>query len=128
MSGAVAWLGDDERFQDHACKLSPGFSFSQVIGQKECLPVSSAARVVPKEMSGVSKRNEAASPVFLDCFIYFKFKIPSYTFTKTFGQKFDIFSFSSLRFIISINHYLLFKSSCLGILSESALPSIIYFL
>ena len=33
--------------------------------------------------------------------IYFKFKILFYTFTKTLGQRFDIFSSPSPRFIIS---------------------------
>ena len=41
---------------------------------------------------------------FLGLPIYFKFKILSYTFTKTLGQRFDIFSSPSPRFIISINH------------------------
>ena len=36
--------------------------------------------------------------------IYFKFKIFFYTFTKALGQRFDIFSSRSPRFIISINH------------------------
>ena len=36
--------------------------------------------------------------------IKIKKKIPFYTFTKTLGQRFDIFSFLSPRFISSINH------------------------
>ena len=36
--------------------------------------------------------------------VYSKFKILFYIFTKTLGQRFDIFSSSSPRFIISINH------------------------
>ena len=36
--------------------------------------------------------------------LYFKFKILFYTFTKTLGQRFDIFSSPSPRFIVSINH------------------------
>ena len=36
--------------------------------------------------------------------IYFKFKILFYTFTKALGQRFDIFSSPSPRFIMSINH------------------------
>ena len=41
---------------------------------------------------------------FLGLPIYFKFKILFYTFTKALGQRFDIFSFPSPRFIMSINH------------------------
>ena len=41
---------------------------------------------------------------FLGLPVYFKFKILFYTFTKTLGQRFDIFSSPSPRFIISINH------------------------
>ena len=36
--------------------------------------------------------------------VYFKFKILFYTFTKTLGQRFDIFSCPSPKFIVSINH------------------------
>ena len=42
--------------------------------------------------------------IFLGLPTYFKFKILFYTFTKTLGQRFDIFSSPSPRFIISINH------------------------
>ena len=42
--------------------------------------------------------------IFLGLPLYFKFKILFYTFTKTLGQRFDIFSSLSPRFIISINH------------------------
>ena len=42
--------------------------------------------------------------VFYGLPVYFKFKILFYSFTKTLGQRLDIFSFSSPRFIISINH------------------------
>ena len=41
---------------------------------------------------------------FFGLSVYFKFKILFYTFTKTLGQRFDIFSSPSPRFIISINH------------------------
>ena len=41
---------------------------------------------------------------FLGLPIYFKFKIFFYTFTKALGQRFDIFSSPSPRFIMSINH------------------------
>ena len=41
---------------------------------------------------------------FLGLCIYFKFKIFFYTFKKALGQRFDIFSSPSPRFIISINH------------------------
>ena len=42
--------------------------------------------------------------IFLGLPTYFKFKILFYTFTETLGQRFDIFSSPSPRFIISINH------------------------
>ena len=61
--------------------------------------------------------------------VYFKFKILFNAFTKTLGQRFDIFSSPSPRFIISINHCC--SSSRVpasGILSGSALSSIIYLL
>ena len=73
---------------------------------------------------------EARQPLsFLGLPIYFKFKILFYTFTKTLGQRFDIFSSPSPRFIISINHCCSSnRVPASVILLESALPSIIYFL
>ena len=66
---------------------------------------------------------------FLGLCIYFKFKIFFYTFKKALGQRFDIFSSSSPRFIISVNHCCSSnRVPASAILSESALPSIIYFL
>ena len=66
---------------------------------------------------------------FLGLPIYFKFKILFYTFTKTLGQRFDIFSSPSPRFIISINHCCSSNRAPVSvILSESALSSIIYLL
>ena len=66
---------------------------------------------------------------FFGLHIYFKLKILFYTFTKALGQRFDIFSSPSPRFIISINHcYPSNRVPASAILSESALPSIIYFL
>ena len=66
---------------------------------------------------------------FLGLRIYFKFKIFFYTFTKALGQRFDIFSSPSPRFIISINHCCPSnRVPTSAILSKSALPSIIYFL
>ena len=65
---------------------------------------------------------------FLGLPIYFKFKIFFYTFTKALGQRFDIFSSPSPRFIMSINHCCSSNRVAASvILSESALPSIIYF-
>ena len=43
--------------------------------------------------------------VFYGLPVYSKFKILFYTFTKTLGQRFDIFSSPSPRLIISINHW-----------------------
>ena len=66
---------------------------------------------------------------FLGLLIYFKFKIFFYTFTKALSQRFDIFSSPSPRFIISINHCCSSnRVPASAILSDSALPSIIYFL
>ena len=42
--------------------------------------------------------------IFYGLPVYSKFKILFYTFTKALGQRFDIFSSPSPRFIISINH------------------------
>ena len=47
--------------------------------------------IQPEEMDSVS--NEAASQFSFGLPVYFKFKILFYTFTKTLGQRFDIFSF-----------------------------------
>ena len=58
--------------------------------------------IQPEEMNGVG--DEAASQFSFGLPVYFKFKILFYTFTKTLGQRFDIFSSPSPRFIISINH------------------------
>ena len=58
--------------------------------------------IQPEEMNGVG--DEAASQFSFGLPVYFKFKILFYTFTKTLGQRFDIFSSPSSRFIISINH------------------------
>ena len=66
---------------------------------------------------------------FLGLHLYFKFKIFFYTFTKALGQRFDIFSSPSPRFIISINHCCPSnRVPASAILWESALASIIYFL
>ena len=58
--------------------------------------------IQPKEVSGVSKWDSLS--VFHGLPVYSKFKILFYTFTRTLGQRFDIFSFPSPRCIISINH------------------------
>ena len=77
----------------------------------------------------VSVREMRQPLSFLGLPIYFKFKILFYTFTKTLGQRFDIFSSPSPRFIIFINHCCSSnRVPASGILSESALPSIIYLL
>ena len=66
---------------------------------------------------------------FLGLPVYFKFKILFDTFTKALGQRFDIFSSPSPRFIISTNNCCSSNSVPASvILSESALLSIIYFL
>ena len=58
--------------------------------------------IQPEEMDSVG--NEAASQFSFGLPVYFKFKILFYTFTKTLGQRLDIYSSPSPRFIISINH------------------------
>ena len=73
--------------------------------------------------------NKTASPSFLGLPVYFKFKILFYTFTKTLGQRFDIFSSPSPRFIISTNHCCSSnRVPASMIFLESALSSIIYLL
>ena len=83
--------------------------------------------IQPEEMDSVS--NEAASQFSSGLPVYFKFKILFYTFTKTLGQRFDICSSPSPRFIISINHCCSSnRVPASVILLESALSSIIYLL
>ena len=75
----------------------------------------------------VSVTNETASQFSWTA--YFKFKILFYTFTKTVGQRFDVFSSPSPRFVISINHCCSSNRVPAPVtLSESASPSIIYLL
>ena len=65
--------------------------------------------------------------IFLWTAVYSKFKILFYTFTKALGQRFDIFSSPSSRFIISINHCCSSnRVPASVILLESTLSSIIY--
>ena len=83
--------------------------------------------IQPEEMNGV--RNEAASQFSFGLPVYFKFKILFYTFTKTLGQRFDIFSSPCPRFIISTNHCCSSNRVPVSvILSKSALSSITYLL
>ena len=82
--------------------------------------------IQPEEMNGVSDEQPLS---FLGLPIYFKFKLFFYTFIKALGQRFGIFSSPSPRFIISINHCCSSnRVPASVILSESALPSIVYFL
>ena len=83
--------------------------------------------IQPEEMNSVGK--EADSQFDFGLPVYFKFKILFYTFTKTLGQRFDIFSSSCPRFIISTNHCCSSNRVPVSvILSESALSSITYLL
>ena len=83
--------------------------------------------IQPEEMDSVSQWDSLS--VFYGLPVYSKFKILFYTFTKTLGQTFDIFSSPSPRFIISINHCCSSnRVPASGILSASALSSIIYLL
>ena len=84
--------------------------------------------IQPEVVSGVGEKLRQ-SLSFLGLPVYFKFKILFYTFTKTLGQRFDIFSSPSPKFIISINHCCSSnRVPASGILSESPPLSIIYFL
>ena len=58
--------------------------------------------IQPEEVNSVS--DETASHFSFGLPVYSKFKILFYTFTKTLGQRFDIFRSPSGRLIISINH------------------------
>ena len=73
--------------------------------------------IQPEKMNSVG--DEAASQFSFGLPVYFKFKTLFYTFIKTLGQRFDIFSSPSPRFNISINHCcsseFLLPSDCLGI-------------
>ena len=81
--------------------------------------------IQPEEMDGVSEWDSLS--IFFGLPVYFKFKILFYTFTKTLGQRFDIFRSPSPRFIISINHCCSSnRVPASVILWESALSSIIY--
>ena len=83
--------------------------------------------IQPEEMDGVGQWDSLS--VFYGLPVYSKFKILFYTFTKTLGQRFDIFSSPSPRFIISINHCCSSnRVPASVILLESALSSIIYLL
>ena len=83
--------------------------------------------IQPEKMNGVG--DEAAFQFSFGLSVYFKFKILFYTFIKTLGQRFDIFSSPSPRFIISINHCCSSnRVPASVILWESALSSIIYLL
>ena len=100
-------------------------------GQDSVLPMcrSPAPAARDSTWSGGWCRRVTTPLNFLGLHIYFKFKIFFYTFTKALGQRFDIFSSPSPRFIISINHCCPSnRVPASAILSESALPSIIYFL
>ena len=103
---------------------SPGRSLPLMVN---CQSPNPATRDSTWRNDGVGQWDSLS--VFYGLPIYSKFKILFYTFTKTLGQTFDIFSSPSPRFIIFINH------SCSsnrvpasGILLESALSSIIYLL
>ena len=82
--------------------------------------------IQPEMLNGVGEWDSLS--FFYGLPVYSKFKITFYTFTKTLGQRFDIFISPSPRFIISINHCCSSnRVPASVILSESALSSIIYF-
>ena len=98
----------------------------QIVAMRETARVQlQQPGIQPEEMDGVGEWDSLS--VFYGLPVYSKFKILSYTFTKTLGQRFDIFSCPSLRFIISINHCCSSnRVPASVILWESALSSIIY--
>ena len=72
-------------------------------------------------------RNETASQFSLGLPVYFKFKILFYTFTKTLGQRFDIFSSPLSQIYYPHKSLLLFKqSSCFS--DSLRISLIIYYL
>ena len=77
--------------------------------QEKCQSPALAARDQPEKMDGVS--DETASHFSFGLPVYFKFKILFYTFTKTLGQRFDIFS-SLLPDLLSPQIIVALHSSC----------------
>ena len=105
----------------------PGSSVHGILQARilECRSPTPAARDSTWRDDGVGQWDSLS--VFYGLPVYFKFKILFYSFTKTLGQRFDIFSSPSPRFIISINHCCSSnRVPASVILSESALSSIIY--
>ena len=92
--------------KDLGCLLSTVFTFSvQFSSVAQSCPAGVQLQqpgIQPEEMDGVGQWDSLS--VFYGLPVYSKFKILFYTFTKTLGQRFDIFSSPSPRFIISINH------------------------
>ena len=71
--------------------------------------------------------NETVSQFSMDCLFISSLRFSFIILQKTLGQRFDIFSSSSPRFIISINHCCFSnRVPASMVLSESALSSIIY--
>ena len=109
--------------------------FRSLVKMKKCLITgwgylpesSSSSQGFNLEMDSVG--NEAASQFSFGLPVYFKLMILFYTFIKTLGQRLDIFSSPSPRFIISINHCCSSnRVPASVILLESALSSSIYLL
>ena len=75
----------------------------QIVAMRETARVQlQQPGIQPEEMDGVGEWDSLS--VFYGLPVNFKFKFLFYTFTKTLGQRFDIFSSPFPRFIISINH------------------------
>ena len=98
--------------------------------QFKCLPESSSSSQGFNLKRWTVSVIEMRQPlIFFGLPVYFKFKILFCTFTKTLGQRFDIFGSPSPRSIISINRCCSSKRVPASvILWESALSSIIYLL
>ena len=113
----------------HIFKITgfPGGSVVKNSPAKACRSPTPATRDSTWGDDGVGQWDSLS--VFYGLPVYSKFKILFYTLTKTLGQRFDIFSSPSPRFIISINHCCSSnRVPASVILSESALSSIIYLL
>ena len=81
--------------------------------------------IQPEEMTVLA--NETAFQFSMDCLFIPSLRLSFILLQKTLGQRFNIFSFPSPRFIISINHCCSSnRVPASVILSESALSSIIY--
>ena len=120
----AAWMGGDLEENTCMCMIESLLCSPEIITLTAGVQLQQPG-IQPEEMNGVGDWGSLS--VFYGLPVYSKFKILFYTFTKTLGQRFDIFSSPSPRFIISINHCCSSnRVPASVILWESALSSIIY--